>query len=196
MHGIVNRSLQSFLTDTYGREVWVEIARDAGIGVTDVEPFLDYAHRVTPDILAAAAARLSKSQTVILEDFGTYLVSHPNMHRLRRLLRFGGDGFVDFLHSLNDLHDRSRLALPDLDVPRLDLHQVGEGRYRLRMGASHALYVPLAMGVLRAMADDYGALAFLDAPEIAEDGDIRVDIAVLSTSFAPSRGFDLSLRRV
>ncbi len=62
---------------------------------------------------------------MLLEDLGTYLVSHPNVQGLRRLLRFGGAGFIDFLHSLDELHDRARLAVPDLDLPQLELRDHG-----------------------------------------------------------------------
>ncbi len=74
------------------------------------------------------------------------------------MLRFGGVTFVDFLHSLEDLPDRGRLALPDLDLPELHITDHGPDFFTLKCraeltGAGHVM-----VGLLRAMADDYGAL--------------------------------------
>jgi hypothetical protein len=98
----------------------------------------------------------------VLEDFGIYLASHPDVAQIRRLLRFGGDGLVDFLISLEDLPDRCRLALPALALPEMQVEEVADGRFLLTMrggtdGVGHVM-----TGLLRAMADDYGALALME----------------------------------
>ena len=72
-------------------------------------------------MLDAAARYLDKPRLVALEDIGTYLASHLNVEALRRLLRFGGAHFVDFLYSLDDLHDLARLAVDDLELPTVTL---------------------------------------------------------------------------
>ena len=52
----------------------------------------------------------------MMEDLGTYLIMNPSFPAVRRLLRFSGVTFLDFLHSLDDLPDRVRLAVPDSDA--------------------------------------------------------------------------------
>ena len=69
---------------------------------------------------------------------GTYLVSHPARAGIRRLLRFGGSDFRDFLHSLEDLPERGRLALPDLLLPPISVSDQGAGRYALGIGPGGA----------------------------------------------------------
>ena len=68
---------------------------------------------------------------MLLEDIGTYFAFHPNVEALRRLLRFGGADFSEFLNSLDDLPDRARLAVDDLELPELFLVQLTEGHFRL-----------------------------------------------------------------
>ena len=121
---------------------------------------------------------------------GTYLVSHPNVQALRRLLRFGGVGFTDFLQSLEDLRGRGRLALPDLELPVLDLAEHAPDRYTLRVcapvdGAGHVM-----LGLLRAMADDYGALVTLDYLGSGAEGE-EIAIHLLDMRFSSGRPFDL-----
>ena len=170
MHGLINRSIQCFLRDTFGVPAWRSIAAAAGVSPEGFEPMLHYDDAITRRLLDSAAAHLDRPRESLLEDLGTYLVSHPNREGLRRLLRFGGVSFDDFLYSLDDLPGRSRLAVPDLALPQLELHEQGAGRFTLSCHGPHREFAAVMVGVLRAMADDYGALAVLelaDRPEVA-----------------------------
>jgi hypothetical protein len=192
MHGLINKALQCFLRDTYGEELWLAVARDARLGFDSFEPMLHYDTDQTRAVIAAAARRLDRPSETVLEDLGTYLVSHPNLEPLRRLLRFGGVTFPDFLDSLEDMRGRGRLALPDLDLPVLELRQEGEDRYRLACRSPLAGAGHVVMGLLRAMADDYGALVLLDHLG-AKDGEEAISIHLPEPRFAEGRRFDLSL---
>jgi hypothetical protein len=194
MHGLINRAIQYFLRDTQGDAAWQAVAREARLGFDGFEPMLTYDPSVTDAVLAAAGSVLRRPREAILEDFGTYLVSHPNVESLRRLLRFGGATFADFLLGLQDLKGRARLALADLDLPDLDLDAADDGRYRLRVvyplpGAAHVL-----SGLIRAMADDYGALVLIEDPVRDPDGAEVIAISVLDARHAAGRRFDLGAR--
>lgn len=191
MHGLVNRAVQCFLRDTYGYDLWLRVARDAGVPPVGFETMVVYDLIVTLRVLAAAAVHLNRPREAMLEDLGTYLVSHQTVEPLRRLLRFGGVTFTDFLLSLEDLPGRTRMALPDLDLPRMALDEEGPDLFRLTVqspvaGAAHVL-----VGLLRAMADDYGALVLLDYAGVV-DGVEVLHINLLDGSFAEGRRFDLA----
>lgn len=197
MHGLVNRSLQCFLRDTYGPDLWGAVARRAGIGPDGFEAMQIYDDTLTETVLAAAAQQLAKPPEALLEDLGTYLVS---LEPLRRLLRFGGVGYADFLHSLDDLQGRAQLALPDLDLPALHLVAEPGGRFALHLGGGPAgevmarLAPPVLAGMLRAMADDYGALVLIELPEpqaTPAAGAIQIDL--LQARYAKGRRFHLGL---
>jgi hypothetical protein len=55
-------------------------------------------------------------------------VTDPGLEPLRRLLRFGGGTFEEFLVSLEELPDRARLAMPELEMPEITLSVEGGGR--------------------------------------------------------------------
>jgi hypothetical protein len=129
----------------------------------------------------------------LLEDLGTYLVSHPNLERLRRLLRFGGVSYLDFLHSLEDIPDRGHMALPDLDLPRLRLVDCGEGLFRLHVSVLFSGVGHVVVGLLRAMADDYGALVLLDHGG-NDAGDEVISIHLLDHRHSEGRRFDLAMQ--
>ena len=201
MHGLVNRAIQSFVINTYGPERWHGVTEAAGLGVFEFEAMLIYDDALTDAVLDALCADLGRGRGEVLEDLGTYLVSHPEVEALRRLLRFGGETYVDFLHSLDDLPDRARLAVSDLHLPAMELREEGAGRYSLRCGSEMPGFGWVMMGILRAMADDYGALVTLEhrgtpRPQGAgrEDGGEEIAITLVESAFAEGRAFDLGAR--
>ncbi|RVV98811.1 heme NO-binding protein [Mesobaculum littorinae] len=167
MHGLFNRALQRFVQDTYGADVWDDIARSADLGLVCFEALLVYDDDLTEAVLRAGSKRLDKSREALLEDMGTYLVSHPKVTAPRRLLRFGGEDYVAFLHSLDDLPDRARLAVPDLDLPQMRVREGRDGRYLVHCRCRFAGEGLVLLGILRGMADDYGALASFDVQPAA-----------------------------
>lgn len=193
MHGLVNRALQCFLRDTYGGDVWTDIARRARLDSAGFEPMLHYDDASTDLVIDLACRRLGRSRAILLEDMGTYLVSHPTQERLRRLLRFGGATFFDFVLSLDDLPGRGRLAVPDLELPALRLEDRGGGRFALHVEGQPAGAGAVMVGVLRGMADDYGALALISLAEDQETAARQtVLIELLEHDFAEGRPFHLS----
>lgn len=193
MHGLINRAIQRFVTDTYGADRWAETTQVADVGFFEFESMLIYEDSVTPALLDALSAVLKRPRPEVMEDIGTYLVSHPNVEALRRLLRFGGDTFVEFLQSLDDLPDRARLAVSDLNLPRLELLDHAAGCFVLRCDSPIEGYGHVMMGVLRAMADDYGVLALLEHGG-ESDGIESISITLVETEFAAGRRFDLGVR--
>lgn len=191
MHGLLNRAVQCFLTDTYGANKWRAVAEHAELDLSGFEAVLVYEDAVTDAVLGVACDKLSKTREQLLEDIGTYLVSHPNTEALRRLLRFGGENFVEFLHSLDDLPGRARLAVPDLDMPIFELRDHVEGRFQFVCRWHQTGFGYVMMGVLRAMADDYGALVLLEHEGVS-GGEERISIQLLESEFAEGRRFDLA----
>lgn len=191
MHGMVNRALQQFLTVTYGPETWHEIATQARVPADGFEAMLRYDDRLTMACFQAACAVLHTHPNALLEDVGTWLVTDNTLEPLRRLLRFGGSDFLDFLHSLEEISDRGRLAIPDLEMPVIELEPQGRADFRLRARWDLPGIGPLLLGCLRAMADDYGSLALLRLDGV-DDGCESLHVQLLDQAFAEGRSFCLS----
>lgn len=191
MHGLINRAIQAFVTSTYGDDRWAEIMDQAGLGFTEFEAMLIYPDDQSQQMLNALERNLERPLPEVLEDLGTFLVSNPQVEALRRLLRFGGVNYSEFLHSLDDLPDRARLAVSDLHLPGLELTEQSPGQFELRCLSGIPGYAQVMMGVLRAMADDYGSLVMLDHEGLRDDGAEIISITVIETEFAEGRAFDL-----
>lgn len=193
MHGLINRSVQCFVRDTYGAATWGAVAREARLGQAGYEAMLTYVPGLTATLIDAVQRVLGHPRETILEDLGTYLVSHENMTAVRRLLRFGGVDYLEFLHSLPDLRERARLAVDDLNLPVLDLSDQGDGVYRLACSVPLPGVGHVIMGLLRAMADDYGALVLLDHLGTADGAEV-LSIQLLEHRYAVGRPFDLAMQ--
>ncbi len=193
MHGLINRSIQSFLRDTYGEAVWSDVVLAADLPFSEFESMLSYDDALTGRVLQAASERLDRTTAVVLEDIGTYLVSHTANEGLRRLLRFAGVCYEDFLHSLDDLPDRTRLAVADLDLPALVLRQHSASQFTLTCGPGLPGLGHVLVGILRAMADDYGALVVLSHIGAGAGGE-TIEIELIETSFSEGRRFELGAR--
>lgn len=193
MHGLINRAIERFVRDTYGREIWGRVMRDAGVEYTEFEPMLLYEVSVTPRVLNALAIALERPLPDILEDIGTYLISHPKVGALRRLLRFGGPNFAEFLHSLDDLPARARLAVPDLALPEMELQEQGGGCFHVGCRGIMPGFGHVLVGLLRALADDYGALALLEYKGLRNGWEI-IEIRLLSAQHTSGRRFELAER--
>ncbi len=191
MHGMVNHSMQLFICHSHGLETWKTVMRTAGFDFVEFESMLSYKEEVTPAIIRAASEVLDRPRADLLEDFGTFIVSHPRFEAVRRLLRFGGEDFVDFLHSLDDLADSVRVAIADLHLPKVELDEISENQFLLECEASLEGYSYAMIGVLRAMADDYGALAVLEHTG-SQDGVETISIMLVENDFAQGRSFDLA----
>lgn len=192
MHGLINRSLQCFMRDTYGQDMWGIVAASAGAPLAGFEALMLYDDAMTERLLAASVQHLEKPRSVILEDIGTYIVSHPHLEPVRRLLRFGGDNFTEFLVSLDDLPERAALAVPDLELPQFDVRVHSRLRFTLNSRFRFPGHGFVMVGILRAMADDYGVLAVTDHIG-GQSCTETVSIQMLETQFSTGRAFDLSV---
>lgn len=192
MLGLINRSYQYFLIDTFGADAWDAVAGELRLPVSGFEAMLSYDDSAFDRLIDTSCAVLGRPRNSLLEDLGTYVVAHERQATVRRLLRFAGATFLDFLASVEELRDRGRLVLPDLDLPELEISEAGFGAYRLRCtspvkGAGHVI-----IGLLRAMADDYGALVLLDhAGE--EAGAEVISIQIADQALYAARPFSLGM---
>ena len=168
MHGLINRALQSFVEVTYGPRIWAEVVSQADLEFDEFQSMLMYPDDLTVRCFEAATNILHRPPSVFLEDLGTFVVTHEPFNPLRRLLRFGGEDFAEFLHSLEELGDRGRLVMPDLDMPDIRVHQEDGQTYEVRARWKMLGAGPMLLGALRAMADEYGALALCSLAGVNE----------------------------
>lgn len=182
MHGLINRSIERFIRESYGEEAWGDIVVRIGLAAGRFEGFRRYSDPLTLRLIAAGAERLAKPEAELLEDFGAWLA---RTEPIRRLLRFSGADFADFILTLEELPGRVRMIVPDLEMPRIHVAATAPDRFRVTTSRGLPEWRSVLAGILRAMSDDYGALALI----VDEGAAISVDVS--DQSFFEARDFDL-----
>jgi hypothetical protein len=191
MLGIVNKAIECFLQDTYG-SAWTKVVRALNLGTPSFEALLSYDDDLTGRLIAEAERHVGKPRDDLLEDLGIYLVSHARYGVLRRLLRFAGVTFEDFLLSVDELPDRTRLALPDLLIPQIRVDARDGNRFDIRCAAGLPGFAQVLAGCLRAMADDYGALVTLALAAEGEGGAAHIEVIVHTARHSSGKPFRLA----
>jgi hypothetical protein len=159
---MINRGLQCYIRDIHGVDIWEETCEQAKLTYYNFEYMLTYDDATTEDLLSSFGALVGRKRDEILEDFGVYIVSEDALSTVRRLLKFGGTNYVEFLQSLDFVYDRVKLAVPDLDIPMMELVAHGPCRFTLYARFQKRGYGVALLGLLRALADDYNALISIE----------------------------------
>lgn len=84
MHGIIFAELQKYADARHGSGTWGKLLKEAGLGTKLYTPFQSYPDEEIMAIVTAASRVTLKSPTVILEDFGDFIV--PDLISLYRAL--------------------------------------------------------------------------------------------------------------
>jgi hypothetical protein len=155
---MINKGLQCYIRDIHGVDVWEETCEQANLPFYNFESMLTYDDATTEDLLSSFGDIVDRQRDEILEDFGVYMVSEDALSAVRRLLKFGGRNYVEFLQSLDFVHNRAKMAVPDLDVPMMELVAHDPCRFTLNARFQKRGYGAALLGLLRALADDYNTL--------------------------------------
>lgn len=183
MHGLVNRSVEEFLRDTSGPDVWAAVAQSCGVDPRGFQTVRDYPDALTTAMVAEAAGRLDQPEAEFLEDLGAWLAQRES---LRRLLRFGGATYAEFVRSLDQLAERAEMVVPNLSLPQVRV-TVAQGASKFTLTVERGdNWDRLLAGILRQMADDYGALALI----ACNDGVVSIEVP--EHGYAAGREFMLS----
>ncbi|QXT40963.1 heme NO-binding domain-containing protein [Gymnodinialimonas ceratoperidinii] len=188
---MINRALQGFVIETYGKDVWDEVRSVADLRFDEFEAMLRYEDALTLSCFNAVTQVMSLPEISVLEDLGIYLITHPPLDPLRRLLRFGGASFTEFILSLDELAERGRMAIPDIELPEFSVRQIGPDEFEVTAHWSMPGIGGILLGALRAMADDYGALAILNLEPFDGRAE-RLTITIHDTHHAAGRQFLLA----
>lgn len=178
MNSLINRGIEEFLRSTYGDALVASVVDDAAVARGAVAP-LGAGFGI--ESLQRAAFRMAKPHSEMLEDLGAWMT---RIEPVRRLLRFSGRDFRDFLLRLEELPGRAQLVLPSLKVPRLQV-DAKDHAFWVALLDPETTWKSVLAGVIRGMADDYGALCLISV----EDAVIRIE--VWDEQFAEGRLFSI-----
>lgn len=182
MHRLVRRSCEAFLRDTYGDVLWRNVAETAGLDERGFVASVEMNESPSNVLIREASRLLGKPENDLLEDLGSWLA---RLEAVRRLLRFSGRDFREFLQNLVELPDHAHMVIPDLGLPEMTVVSDGPENLRVILPRRRSDWSSAMAGIIRAMADDYGVLGLI----WVEDNEIHVLIS--DVAFSTARDFRL-----
>lgn len=182
MNGLINRSFELFIRDSHGERIWDRLARQARVDPRGFFLLQRSADDITQALVTEASKILGKPADELAEDLGGWLTRREP---IRRLLRFSGRDYPEFIEAVSEFPGRALMVIDSLQVPDIHVTAHSAAGYEVRIDSDSAFLTMMLAGVLRGMADDYGALAVIQI-----NGPVlRVDIAL--SEYCVTRPFAL-----
>ncbi len=190
MYGMVNDAVRTFIVQNHGEAAWATICDDANVTTREFEQLLTYDDDVTYRLVGAISKHLGADASQVLEVFGQYWPEYAKGTAVGNMIKFGGDSFIDTLESLDEMHQRVKIAMPDLRPPSFELEPVDDENYRLHYFSEREGLAPMVVGLLHGLAAQHEVVVQVE--HVAKKGDasdhdvfgIRVSAAVAESNVA------------
>lgn len=154
MYGLINKAIWGFVVQNHGDEVWDRIRSKADVPDEAFIAMERYPDDLTYRLVGAACETLNLTAEEVLESFGVYWVGFAD-ESYGEFLRSAGSTFSEFIGNLDQMHARVKLSFPELDPPSFKITDESPGRMRLHYYSSREGLAPLAVGVLRGVANRF-----------------------------------------
>ncbi|MCH7569539.1 MAG: heme NO-binding domain-containing protein [Deltaproteobacteria bacterium] len=174
MHGMVNKVLESSISDEYGTDVWARVTERAGVDVDFFVEMMSYPDDITYAIVKAACDELNVSGDQFLEWFGHRWIESTSRGSYQQYYEMATD-MLGFLEHLNHLHQDLAHAMPDLNTPTFRLLRSEDGPAVLEYFTERPGLTAFVVGLLLGLADHYGQTVEIEVAERREDNG-RADV--------------------
>ncbi|GLI65462.1 hypothetical protein VaNZ11_008812 [Volvox africanus] len=155
MIGWVNNSVECFVRDTFGDDVWASVVDVAGVGKGGWVSSCPYPDSETYQVVITASTLLGVTPAQALEAYGVYFVDYVTQQGYEKLLHTLGSNIAEFLKSLNNLHLHLTMSFPAMSAPAFKCMAVGPESLELHYYSHRPALGPIVVGVLRGLANRY-----------------------------------------
>ncbi|MEM6825101.1 MAG: heme NO-binding domain-containing protein [Pseudomonadota bacterium] len=156
MYGMVNQGVQTFITNNYGEDDWLDICHRAGLSDRHFEGVLMYPDDVTYKLVGAISDKYDLSAEKVLQVFGDFWVDFSKATEIGALLRFGGESLLERLDTLNEMHARIKMSMPHLNPPSFEFEEAEDGSYKLHYASDREGLEPMVIGLVEGLGRETG----------------------------------------
>lgn len=110
----------------FGQNKWDEIKIKAGLTSDDFSSMAPYSDSITYALVGAASEVLQLPATVILQEFGKHWIKFTAKEGCGVMMAMFGSNFFEAISSINNLHQRIGLSMPQLSAPRFNIQTIFE----------------------------------------------------------------------
>lgn len=166
---MVHQALEEMVVERAGPQAWSEICAEVGSPTTTFPSLSSFPDELTVGLVVAAAELLDEEVDGLLVQFGRVWVEFALTTAYGPLLREASVTFVDTLRSLDGLHARVAIALPELRPPSFRV--IGEPpTITLEYYSPRDGLAQFVVGLLEGLAEMHGIEVGIVHRRAKEDG--------------------------
>lgn len=169
MHGIILKTLQSFVVDTYGEDAWLSIQREADLEEKVYVPVTVYPDRDVYELVHTAGELTDQSPRTILAQYGKWVVP-PLLETYDLHIDDEWDG-LELIANIQQFHTSLRTRdLTTLTTPRIRSERIDENRVKITYDSDRKL-CDIARGAIEGVADHFDEKLVYEEQTCMHDGD-------------------------
>lgn len=177
MHGIVLAQLKDFVVETYDRETWRSILREAGLSGKVYVPMTEYPDEDVFAIIGTAADLTGKHPTELQAAFGRFLVG-PLVGTYGVHVERNWTGLELIANVEKYIHEALRAKqLSTYSPPKLEAEWRGENRVALVYRSNRQL-CHLARGIIDGVGDHFDESLHVEEISCMHEGDEYCELIV------------------
>lgn len=159
MYGLVNAAIADLARQVGGEDTWEAVRERAGISQVAFVGMTAYPDDVTYRLVSAASEVLAMPAEEVLRVFGRHWVRYTVDHGWGPLLSSTGSTLAEVLSSLDDMHARVHLMMPELSPPSFECADVTDTGLRLLYRSDRPGLAPMVVGLVEGLAELLGTPA-------------------------------------
>jgi len=170
MYGIINKSIQDLITQTFGADKWDAVKEKSGI---DIDFFLSnepYNDDITYKLAGAASEVLGISVDEVLHAFGEWWILKTGKEKYAGLIEAGGKNLSDFLINLPLFHNRIMLMYPKLTPPEFKVSNISENSIHVHYHSKREGLQEFVRGLLVGLSKMYKVDSKIELLQSRKDG--------------------------
>ncbi len=170
MYGVVNKAIESLVTENYGLEKWHAVKQKSGVAIDIFVGSESYDDDITYKLAIAAADVLQTSVDDILIAFGEYWILKTGMERYGSLMKAGGANLKTFLVNLPSFHDRIMLIYPKLTPPEFRVSDISNNSLNLHYFSKRPGLQEFVRGLIQGLGKLYQTPVAIQLLQSRNDG--------------------------
>lgn len=174
MHGMIFSELQNYAEAKYGRGTWNALLKKANLETRMYLAVQEYPDREIISLVMAASGMAGLPVSVVLEDFGQFMV--PSLLRMYgHLLRPEWRAIDVIEHTEGTVHTVVRTKSPGANPPRLKTRRLSPNEVLLIYTSSRQM-CGLAIGIGKGLGEHFGEKIVTDETMCMHRGATRCEI--------------------
>lgn len=156
MYGLVNQAVQDYVVASMGEPVWRQVRDRVGLREVEFLPLQQYPDELTFALVGAACEASGREASELVEAIGALWIEFTAQKGYGSLLDQLGGTFAEALASLDAMHVRVALMMPELKPPSFRVSNRRERALTLAYVSQRQGLAPLVIGLVKGLGRKYG----------------------------------------